>query len=176
MNAMAFAGMMSMFVNYMGKMAGNMGLNQMVNNMGVPMGNFSQNQMSGGTGFSGYNYNQSSVSDSSSSNTYGYKENNYSGIVNTCTSNSTSNEYSNENPSTYDQQTMSSGSDMPANTIGTMFGMDPANFQAALYSAYSSYGGSHQLGVYNNQSSSIYGPVKNTSADAPDTGHGYKPY
>jgi hypothetical protein len=159
MNAMAFAGMMSMFASYMGMNMGNMGnamrnmgMNQM-GNMGGAMANMGSNQMSG------HNY---GVGDLSSSNSGGHEPKNYSG--------------GNVNPS--NQNTSMGDMSGYANTMGAMFGVDPANVQAALYNAYGTGGGYNQLGVYNNQSSSAYGPARSTSTGnaAGTASQGYKPY
>ena len=85
--------------------------------------------------------------------------------------------YSGLNVNTSIQSASNSMGNTPgyANNIGTMYGLDPANFQAALCNAYSA--SNNQFGVYNNQSSSSYGPAKSTSTgNAVGSNQGYKPY
>ncbi|CAB4016433.1 heterogeneous nuclear ribonucleo A3-like [Paramuricea clavata] len=177
MNAMALAGMMNMFASYMGMNMGNMGgamgnscMNQM-GNMGGAMGNTGSNQMSG---------HNRGVGDLATTNSGGQKPYNHPG-GNVYTGNPTTNDGSvgggAQNSSTYNQQAASSMVDMSgyANTMGAMFGVDPTNVQAALYSAYAA--GNNQLGVYNYQSPSAYGPARNTSTgNSASTSQGYKPY
>ena len=167
MNTMALAGMMSMFASYMGmnmsNMAGGGG------NVGSNMGKMNINQMTGG--ISGYNQ---GVGDSSSSG--GHKSNYYSGGgVDTSSGNVGA-----QTLSTYNQQAASSKGDMSGytNTMAAAFGMDPAYSQAAWYGAWSANSDKNQLGVYNNQSASDYGPTRNTSSTGNPvaSSQGYKPY
>lgn len=156
MNTMALAGMMSMFASYMGMNMGNMAGNVgNMGNMSGDMGKIHMNQASDGMG--GYNQ---SVGGSSSSG--GHKPNSYSVCVDT-----SSVDVGAQNSSTYNQQHTS---------MGAMFGMDPASAQAAWYGTWNANGEKNQLGVYNNQSASAYGPARNTSTNNAGSSQGYKPY
>ncbi|CAB4039211.1 Hypothetical predicted protein [Paramuricea clavata] len=181
MNPMALAGMMSMFMNQMGGM-GNMGGGGMGNmGGGGGMGNMGMDARGSGDGMGGRGGDSyrgpSSTSD-------GYKSNTYpSGNVNTSTpsaSDAAALGYGAQNSSMYGDQAAGSMGDMSAyaNAMSAMFGaagVNPANVQAALYSAYGTGTGgasSGQLGAYD-QSSSAYGPARNTSTPL---NRGYKPY
>jgi hypothetical protein len=182
MNPMALAGMMSMFMNQMGNMGmgmGNMGGG--MSNMGGGMSNMGMNARGSGDGVSGRGGDSGDSYRGPASNSDGYKSNNYpSGSVNTSnTPASDSLGYGAQNVSMYGDQTAGNMGDMSAyaNAMSAMFGaagVNPANVQAALYNAYggSTAGGSNQLGAYD-QSSSTYGPSRNTSSTS---NRGYKPY
>jgi hypothetical protein len=150
MNAMAFAGMMNMFASYMGMNMGNM--SGAMGNMGT-----SRVENMGGT-MTNMNSNQMSghyygVSGLSSNNNGGQEPNNYPSF--------------NANTGT--------GMGGMAGYASTMYGVDPANVRAALNNVCGA--GNNQFGVYNNQSSSSYGPEKNTfTRSAVGTNQGYKPY
>lgn len=155
MNPMALAGMMSMFMNQMGALSnmggGGMGGGVMGGNMG----------MGSGDGFKSSNY--------------------HSGNAKVELANDGGLGYGSQSSSLYGDQAPSGMGDMSsyANAMSAMFnaaGMNPANVQAALYSAYgggnAGSGGSNQIpGVYD-QSSSSYGPSRTSNA----VNRGYKPY
>lgn len=171
---MALAGMMSMFMNQMGSMGG---MGNMGGGGGGGMSNMGMSARVSGDGM-GAGHGGDSFRSPSSNNDY--KSNNYSsGNMNS--SNMSGGDgglgYGSQNSSMYggDQATGNMG-DMSqyANAMSAMFGaagVSPANVQAALYSAYGggTSGSSSQMGSYD-QSSSAYGPSRNTS------NRGYKPY
>lgn len=195
MNAMALAGMMNMFASYMGmNMGGPMGMNQMGNVCGT-MGNMGMNPMSG-SGMSGCGMSGNNRADLSSNNSVGNYPSvslnssnlpgggSHAGGMDHGAQNSSmynQQQAALQNSSTYNQQQpVSSTGDMSAygNFMSAMFGMNPGNVPAAFYSGYNTGGdGKNQLGVYNYQSSSAYGPTKNTSTGSTaGSSHSYKPY
>lgn len=194
MNPMVLAGMMNMLASSMGmNMSGGMGggmgnMGGGMGNMGGGMGNMGMNAMGGdgmggqnrGGGDSGYNTGDSFRGSSTSSGGYVKSDNVNAG---NSASSDAAGSYGGQNPNMYNEQTAASMGDISgyANAMSAMFGaagVTPANVQAALYSAYGGGKSDYsQLGAYNDQSPSMYGPSRNmsTGKDA-GTNRGYKPY
>lgn len=163
------------------------GGNLSLSNRGYQTGNMTSDMTNFGT-FQGRNVDgaiggnpmsgQSCVGgDLSSSSSTGQQSNSYpSEIVNTSyptTSNSPA--VSTQNSTTYYQREPSGDMSSYAKIMSAMFGVNPGNVQAALYNSYyGTSGDTSHFGVYDNQSTSMYGPTRNASTG--DSAQGYKPY